>query len=271
MNIKSVGITVFLLISGLVLNGLSNAEQLVNLSTADQSTSDLSRSGSDFLSENDFSDVMDCLIEPYKEVDIATAAEGIIESITVERGDHIEQGQILLALESNVEKVNVELSRARVEFNKRKFKRINDMYLRKAISNHEKDEAATETRLAKLELKRSIESLKRRTVYSPISGVVVERYLSPGEYAEQEKVLKIAQIDPINIEVIAPLSMLGQISLGDTADIYPEGPQTEPVQATVKVIDQVVDAASGTFGVRLEMENPGNTIVAGLKCRVKFQ
>ena len=34
--------------------------------------------------------------------------------------------------------------------------------------------------------------------------------------------------------------------------------------------DRVVDAASGTFGVRLELPNPGYRLPAGLKCKVRF-
>jgi multidrug efflux pump subunit AcrA (membrane-fusion protein) len=36
------------------------------------------------------------------------------------------------------------------------------------------------------------------------------------------------------------------------------------------VVDRVVDAASGTFRVRLELANPGNRIPAGIKCAVRF-
>jgi multidrug efflux pump subunit AcrA (membrane-fusion protein) len=38
----------------------------------------------------------------------------------------------------------------------------------------------------------------------------------------------------------------------------------------VVVVDKVVDAASGTLGVRLELPNPDNKIPAGIKCRVTF-
>jgi multidrug resistance efflux pump len=38
------------------------------------------------------------------------------------------------------------------------------------------------------------------TIRSPVNGVVVERYLSPGEYIENQSVLKLAQIDPLNVE-----------------------------------------------------------------------
>jgi hypothetical protein len=33
----------------------------------------------------------------------------------------------------------------------------------------------------------------------------------------------------------------------------------------------VVDAASGTLGVRLELPNPGYRLPAGLKCKVRFR
>jgi hypothetical protein len=39
----------------------------------------------------------------------------------------------------------------------------------------------------------------------------------------------------------------------------------------VKLVDKVVDAASGTFGVRLELRNEKLGIPAGVRCRVKFR
>ena len=39
---------------------------------------------------------------------------------------------------------------------------------------------------------------------------------------------------------------------------------------TVRLVDKVMDAASGTFVVRMELPNPKGTLPAGLKCRVRF-
>jgi hypothetical protein len=38
----------------------------------------------------------------------------------------------------------------------------------------------------------------------------------------------------------------------------------------VTVVDRVVDAASGTFGVRLELPNPDYKLPGGLKCDIRF-
>ena len=38
----------------------------------------------------------------------------------------------------------------------------------------------------------------------------------------------------------------------------------------VVIVDKVMDAASGTFGIRVELPNPSLGLPAGLKCRVRF-
>jgi hypothetical protein len=40
--------------------------------------------------------------------------------------------------------------------------------------------------------------------------------------------------------------------------------------ATVTVVDEVFDAASGTFGVRLKLPNPELRLPAGVRCRISF-
>jgi multidrug efflux pump subunit AcrA (membrane-fusion protein) len=131
-------------------------------------------------------------------------------------------------------------------------------------------QAIESQQIAKLEMERAAAVLDQRTVRSPITGVVVERYMSPGEYVEDRPILKIAQIDPLNVEVILSVEHLGKIREGMTAEVLPQEPVGGSYKARVKVVDKVVDAASGTFGVRLELPNPQYRISAGIKCNVAF-
>jgi membrane fusion protein (multidrug efflux system) len=55
-----------------------------------------------------------------------------------------------------------------------------------------------------------------------------------------------------------------------TADVTPENPVSKVYKAKVTIVDRVIDAASGTFGVRLELPNPKYRLPAGLKCKVAF-
>jgi membrane fusion protein (multidrug efflux system) len=54
------------------------------------------------------------------------------------------------------------------------------------------------------------------------------------------------------------------------AKVIPEAPVGGEYIAEVKIVDRVIDAASGTFGVRLELPNPNHRLQAGLKCKVIF-
>jgi multidrug efflux pump subunit AcrA (membrane-fusion protein) len=82
--------------------------------------------------------------------------------------------------------------------------------------------------------------------------------------------MKLAQINPLRVEVYAPLSLLGKLKTGMQADVRPEGKGQSVYQAKIVVVNKVVDSASGTIGVRLEMPNPNNAIAAGLACTVEF-
>lgn len=215
-------------------------------------------------------DEMECMLEPHLISNIGSPVEGVLSQVNVDRGDYVSKGQIVARLNSDVEKATVDWRKAQEDFGKRKVQRNEDLYKKQLISTSEKDELETQTRIAGLELKEKQEILNQRTIRSPLNGVVVERFLVPGERVAQEKILKIAQIDPLNVEVIAPVEMFGKIKMGMSADVNLTPLLNGKYKAKVVVVDKVIDAASGTFGVRLNLSNPGNKIPAGIKCRLSF-
>ena len=240
----------------------------------------------------------DCMLEPHRVVNINTAVRGKIKSITVERSDPVEEGQVLAELESEVEKAEVALARKRstmkaelmssqvsYAYAKRKLRRFDGLLEQDVVSAQTKDEVETEEdlalqqiaqakenrQLAELELARAIVVLNQRTVTSPITGVVVERFSSPGEFADEEALMQLAQLDPLNVEVILPAYLFGSIQPGMQGEVTPESPlDGKAYTAEVKIVDRMVDASSGTFGVRLELPNPDYKLPGGLKCMVRF-
>jgi RND family efflux transporter MFP subunit len=239
----------------------------------------------------------DCLIEPNTVVDLTTREDGVIEEIAVRRGDIIEKGQVLARLESSVEEVAVDIARARakmqsavdskkarVTYLKAQKGRIDALYDKKAIPFHEKDKANTDLILARAELREARENLElaqlekaraegilaRRTITSPIDGVVVNVLLDAGESVEEHSIMTIAEVDPLNVEVILPEDMYGLINVGTQGEVSPLIRGGEKQVSGVVVVDKVIDAASNTFGVRLELENPEHAIPGGIRCDIHF-
>jgi len=82
--------------------------------------------------------------------------------------------------------------------------------------------------------------------------------------------MKIAQIDPLIVEVYLPIAVFPAIKEGMNAEVRPSQPAGTVHIATVSVIDKVLDAASDTFGVRLMVPNPKQDMPAGVNCTATF-
>lgn len=239
----------------------------------------------------------DCLIEPQTVVEVSTREQGILEQLLVGRGDLVQEEQEIAHLNRDVEQANVDLSRARADleaeieelreslaFANRESERIDQLSIAKAISFTEKDKASTDAiraelrlqqaqeqkAIARLELIRAQRVLENRTVRSPVDGVVIERMMSRGESAENRPIVKIATIDPLNVEIIVPVDYFGAIQVGMKAEVTPRYPGAGVETAEVTVVDRVVDAASDTFGVRLLLPNPNYNIPGGVRCGIRF-
>ena len=239
----------------------------------------------------------DCVIEPHVVVNVSTAVEEVLKTVHVEKGDRVTAGQVLATLESDVEKASIELARARMNMvadlesrnvrlrhSQRKLTRADELAKKQYISPDERDEAETNKlvaeldlrqeqenkELARLDLQRAVATYEMRTIRSPITGVVVERFLSSGEFAQAKPIVKLAQLDPLKVEAVLPVTTYNAIKTGMRAEVIPEEPMNQVYPAVVKIVDQVIDAASGTFQVRLELPNPNYRLPAGLRCKVRF-
>lgn len=237
------------------------------------------------------------MVEPHMVVDLSTAVEGVLERVDVRKGDAVGAGDVVARLESGIEEALVEQARARVAMrsavlarevslarNIEKHERAVKLSSQKFVSPDELEELKSavdlarlelETerdnqRLAEIELKRTEAQLEQRVIRSPIDGVVVRRYLNPGEFAQAQPIVRIAQLDPLNVEAVLPGDAYGSVAVGMHARMRLHGAGDRSIDAKVTIVEQVIDAASGTFGVRVEVSNPDHGIPAGLECTLEL-
>lgn len=246
------------------------------------------------ISSRDF----DCLLEPHRTVKLGASVPGLLSQVHVDRGDHVTSGQVVAVLESTVEEANAALARARAsnetqvmssrsraDFLMRKAERNGQLREKLVVSDAAMDEVSTDAnvasqaakeavlnlQVAKLEVKRTEEILRQKIVRSPVRGIVVERALSGGEYRhDTNHILTISELDPLNVEVFLPLALYNQTYPGQQVEVLPEAPVGGRHKGRIAVIDRVLDAASGTYGVRVKLPNPDFRIPAGIRCRVRF-
>lgn len=242
---------------------------------------------------------MDCVVEPSASIELGSAVPGLLAHSYFDRSDYVSAGTVMAELESNVERVSlsiaeqvagsstaVELRELSAGFGDRTRGRNAILMKTSGISKQVMDQVNTEADIARLQVEQEIESqrlaelevqrakalLDRRQIRTPISGSVVQKFKSAGEYVDSDPVYEVAQLDPLHVEVIVPVDYLGNLETGMQAAVSLAVPgfENQQLEAFVRRIDSVADAASATYGVRLTLENPDLIIPSGVRCQVDF-
>jgi RND family efflux transporter MFP subunit len=238
-----------------------------------------------------------CLIEPFSVSDVGSPVVGVIEQVHVERGDRVRAGQPLVTLRADVERSSVNVAQGRAqaqgelraaeanaELARQKLARATDLARQEFISLQALEQARAEALVAENRLVQAREQrdiyarehelaraqLGLRTIRSPSSGVVADRFMSVGERVEEKPMFRIAVIDPLRVEVVMPASLYPLVSRGTELRITPDFPGAQPRVARVVLVDKVIEGASNTFRARLSLPNAGNRLPAGLRCKAEL-
>jgi membrane fusion protein, heavy metal efflux system len=238
-----------------------------------------------------------CLIEPDRIAEIGSQVIGIVEQVHVERGDVVRKGQVLATLRADVERASVQVAstRSQVEAEVRTAeanlklaritqKRQEGLVAKKFISEQALDKAIADTEIAAQRLALSKEQLRtsnselslaraqldQRTIRAPIDGIITDRYVWPGERVEEKALFRMAKTNPLRVEMVISATSYGTISKGMQLSVAPQLPKMQPLDATVTLVDKLIDGASNTFRVRAEIKNPNSEIPAGLRCKVEL-
>jgi membrane fusion protein, heavy metal efflux system len=236
-----------------------------------------------------------CLIGPEVVADIGSPVTALVAVVAVDRGDSVRAGQTLVQLESEVERNSMEAARSRAAMDadilaaeanmalaRQRHVRAVELVGQGFTSPQTLEQAKAELDVAEQKLRQARSQkavnahelglvkaqLNQRTLKSPFNGVVIERFVSPGERAEDKPLLRLAMLNPLRVELVMPATRWGSVSVGDKMPIVPELPAASAVTAQVTHIDKIIDAASNTFRVRLSLPNPGNRLPAGARCRL---
>ena len=243
-------------------------------------------------------DSYNCVMEAKSTIELQSAEDGILDRVLVGRGQRVKAGEIVARLESKQEalttqraqlraeaETGIDAAKAQNEFRRKEAERLEELRSTNAIPERDYTTALVESRLAeiavetavmehdiaKLEYEQARSRLERRSIRSPVDGVVVDVTMFPGEYVhEQVTVMTIAEIDPLYVEVFIPVSEYRAVQPGMPANVSPELPIGGNFDAKVAVVDNVFDAASRTFRVRLVLPNADYALPAGLRCTVRF-
>ena len=208
-------------------------------------------------------------LDPYKEVHLAPASPGRIETITVEVGDRVEKGKIL------VEMNDAQLIQSQIQLNNLKtdYSRLDTLKKYGSIAQQQYDQVESQYQVAR----ENVDFLKdNTTLQAPFNGIISGKYFENGEMYSgspiaaigKAAILSIIQIDTLKAIVSISESYYPQIKKGMEAslkfDVYPK----LNFSGKISKVYPVIDSQSRSFEVEISILNRNNQLRPGMFGRV---
>lgn len=222
-------------------------------------------------------------------VPVLSLSGGRVLDVRVKLGDEVKKGQILMRIASN------DISQAFGDYQKfkaseilarRQLERAQELYTNGAIAKKELEIADDAEQKAKVDLATGAERLRVLgadtnhpstilEVRSPISGTVVEQNISAGTGVRSLDVspnlFTVADLSRVWIICDVYENNLSQVHTGDSAEVRLAAYPDKALRAKIGNIGRVLDPATRTAKVRLEIENPSGLLRPGMFATVSFR
>ncbi|MCB1583288.1 MAG: efflux RND transporter periplasmic adaptor subunit [Marinicella sp.] len=205
------------------------------------------------------------ILEADKAATITTKTSGIILDLLVEEGDFVNQGDVLLVLESDEQELSLKSAKANYEKSLNNFQRAQQL-ISKGLTNKEQlDNLKFETESLRSSLEQARMNLSFTQVKAPFAGMVVKRLVKIGNLIQNATpVYEIVDFNSLQAKIDVPEHQWSIMKAGLPVDFEFDALNNEHIQGEVIRVSPVIDANSGTFQVTVAVDNTDKLLRPGL-------
>ncbi|WP_343670312.1 efflux RND transporter periplasmic adaptor subunit [Chitinophaga sp.] len=203
-------------------------------------------------------------IEPDNTADIGFAVAGTVNNISVQEGDHVQQGQLLASIDATEYNNALAIANASLDQAEDMYRRLNDLYQKGSLPA--KDYIEIKSKLAQAQANKSINAkhIADSKLYAPISGIITARKIEKGSTAAPGiPAFTIIKTDIVTAKITVPETEVGAIRNGMDAKVFiPTLDDT--VHGKITIINPQADAVSRTYTIKIKLVNSNNRLLPGM-------
>ncbi len=211
-----------------------------------------------------------------QEVVVTARITGIVDSIAVDRGAVVKQGQTLATLDTRELDANVREAKEDMELRKAEFQRSESLAASKVGSAQDLDEKRAQYQVATARWEKAKTLRDYAVVRAPFAGVITEKYARVGQKVIEDRtepLFKVTATEPLLARLYLPEEELLSVKVGDRVEVVPDRFPDAKTTGEVQFISPAIDPASGTFQVviRVRRDPARGVLRPGVAVKVRFQ
>jgi len=208
-------------------------------------------------------------LEADQEAVVVAKVGGEVKRILAEEGEFVRAGQLLAVLDGEQLRLELDQSSANLKKLERDYQRNSDLYAKGLIASNAVDNIKSDLDALKAAYDIAQLKLSYTQIRAPIAGVVAERHIKVGNTIQPNTVtFKVTDLKPLLAYVHVPERELRLLSPGQPAEIGVDALPNQPFAGKIARVSPVIDPATGTFKVTVEVNDPSSKLKPGMFARV---
>lgn len=196
-------------------------------------------------------------------VQIRSETNGIVEKRHVNKGDFVNQGDLLCSLEAGVRQSAIQQAKTSLAQAETDFQANEELKKQGYATNSRLLALQTARDVAKAQLEQAEREMENTNIVAKASGIVQDPIAEIGDLLNSGDVCAtVVQSDPMNFIGQVSEAKVSTISVGDNAMVQLVSGQT--VTGAIKFISPTADAQTRTFKVEIELPNNDNALRDGI-------
>ncbi|OYR19173.1 efflux RND transporter periplasmic adaptor subunit [Brucella thiophenivorans] len=204
-------------------------------------------------------------------VDLTVQLNGIVQTINFKANQDVKQGDVLLEMESSIEKADVAAAKAESVLADQNLKRAQSLRTSGfgTVSDADTTEATASAKKAAVVKSQAV--LDQKIVVAPFNGIIGISKVDLGQYLTPGTVIAtLQQVDTMRVDFTIPELSLPMIKLGQTIKLG-QGMDALDFTGVITGIDPKIDPSTRLVSVRAEVENPDHKLTPGQFVQVRVE
>jgi membrane fusion protein, multidrug efflux system len=198
-------------------------------------------------------------------VTVSADLAGIVDEILFESGQSVQEGQVLVVLDTRQEQAQMAAAEAQRVLTRLNFNRMQELLDQKVVSKAEYDSATAESRQAEARVGEIRAAIERKTIRAPFTGILGIRQVNKGQYLTGgDPVVPLQALNPIYVNFGVPQQAIAQVHVGGGVRITTENLANLAFEGRIIAIDSVVDETTRNIRVQATLANPAGTLRPGM-------
>ncbi len=201
--------------------------------------------------------------------DLSLEVAGVVDTITFNSGDDIEQGKLLLKLRAADDVAKLESLKAVAELNEIIYERDQKQFKMQAVSQATLDTDAANLKNAKAQVAQQQAILEKKYLRAPFDGRIGIRVVDLGQYLSAgTPIVTLQALDPIFVDFFVPQQSVDQVQLGQKVDVKIDAFRDQTFTGEISALNPKVDASNRNVEIRATLNNPEHKLLPGMYATV---